>query len=136
MFVGNIADEAGISHVRFPNALTDSYASPLFAGRAPAGSLVFFDQRANIDGHVGIALGDGTMISALSSGVVRTTYEDWPAYIGWRPYPGGQVAVGKSVASDREVVPPAYPEALAPAPTRGNEDRERDDAPLPPGPTP
>jgi len=88
MFVGNVADEAGMFHTRFPSALTDSYAATLFRKRAPAGSLVFFDQRSDLYGHVGIALGDGTMISALGPGIMRTAYEQWGSYIGWRPYPG------------------------------------------------
>ncbi|MHB8647854.1 MAG: NlpC/P60 family protein, partial [Thermomicrobiales bacterium] len=86
-FVGDVADNAGVGHYRFPTALADAYSGPLYRGRAPAGSLVFFDQSWNYAGHVGIAMGDGTMISALSNGVVRTAYEGMGGYLGWRTFP-------------------------------------------------
>ncbi len=86
-FIGDVADGAGVPHVRYATALADAYSGPLYRGRAPAGSLVFFDASWNYAGHVGIAMGDGTMISALASGVVRTTYEGSGGYMGWRPYP-------------------------------------------------
>ncbi len=86
-FIGDVADGAGVPHVRYPTALADAYSGPLYRGRAPAGSLVFFDASWNYAGHVGIAMGDGTMISALVNGVVRTTYEGSGGYMGWRPYP-------------------------------------------------
>lgn len=86
MYIGNVMDEAGIAHPRYATALLDAFSAPLYRGRAPAGSAVYFDQRANPDGHVGIALGDGTMLSALSNGIVRSAYETWPSYLGWRPY--------------------------------------------------
>ena len=86
-FVGDVADNAGIAHVRYATALADAYSGAIYHGRAPAGSLVFFDQSWSYAGHVGIAMGDGTMISALSNGVVRTTYEGSSGYIGWRPFP-------------------------------------------------
>jgi hypothetical protein len=85
MFVGDVLSGLGIDHPTFPTALADAASAPLYRGRAPAGSLVFFDARISPYGHVGIALGDGTMISALGGGIVRTTYEDWPSYVGWRP---------------------------------------------------
>ncbi len=86
-FVGDVADNAGVSHVRYSTALADAYSGPLYRGRAPAGALVFFDSSWNYAGHVGIAMGDGTMISALVNGVVRTTYEGSGGYMGWRPFP-------------------------------------------------
>jgi LysM repeat protein len=86
-FVGDVADGAGVSHVRYATALADAYSGPLYHGRAPAGSLVFFDQSWNYAGHVGIAMGDGTMISALGNGVVRTAYEGSGGYMGWRSFP-------------------------------------------------
>lgn len=86
MFVGNVLAEASIPHARFESAILDAIGAPLYRGKAPAGSLVFFDQRASPYGHVGISLGDGTMLSALGGGVVRTTYADWASYLGWRPY--------------------------------------------------
>ncbi len=86
MFVGNVLAEAGIPHTRYESAILDALGAPLYRGQAPAGSLVFFDQRSSPYGHVGIALGDGTMLSALGGGVVRTTYADWTSYLGWRPY--------------------------------------------------
>jgi len=86
-FVGDVADNAGVAHYRFPTALSDAYSGPLYRGRAPAGTLVFFDRSWNYAGHVGIAMGDGTMISALSNGVVRTAYEGSGGYLGWRPFP-------------------------------------------------
>jgi len=123
MFVGNVADEAGMFHTRFPSALTDSYAATLFRGQAPAGSLVFFDQRSDLYGHVGIALGDGTMISALGPGISRTAYEQWGSYIGWRPYPG--LGTGHATAkAATDATHAAIPEALSPAPTRGGEEGE------------
>lgn len=88
MFIGDVLTAAGIHHPRYATALLDAASAPLYRGRAPAGSLVFFDQRIGPDGHVGIALGDGTMLSALNGGVVRTMYEDWPSYRGWRPGTG------------------------------------------------
>lgn len=84
-FIGDVLAEAGIAHPRYPTALADAADGPLYRGRAPAGSLVFFDQRANVDGHSGIALGDGTMLSAMSNGIVRSAYEQWSSYLGWRP---------------------------------------------------
>ncbi len=87
MFVGNVASEAGSGHYRFATALIDARSGPLYRGRAPAGSLVFFDQSWNYAGHVGIAMGDGTMISTLSGGVVRSVYEGSAGYLGWRPFP-------------------------------------------------
>ena len=86
MYIGNVMDEAGVVHPRFASAIIDAINGPLYRGQAPAGSLVFFDQRANPYGHVGIALGDGTMLSALGGGIVRTVYADWVSYLGWRPY--------------------------------------------------
>ncbi|MGI8690500.1 MAG: LysM peptidoglycan-binding domain-containing protein [Thermomicrobiales bacterium] len=86
-FVGDVADAAGMPHYRYATALADAYSGPIYRGLAPAGSLVFFDASWNYAGHVGIAMGDGTMISALSNGVVRTTYEGSSGYIGWRSFP-------------------------------------------------
>ena len=86
MYVGDVMDEAGIPHPRYATALIDAVSAPLYRGHAPAGSVVYFDQRADPNGHVGIALGDGTMLSALSNGIVRSAYENWPSYLGWRPY--------------------------------------------------
>ena len=86
-FVGDVADQAGIRHTRYPTAIADAYAGKLYRGRAPAGTLVFFDQSWNVAGHVGIAMGDGTMVSALGNGVVRTAYEGSSGYMGWRPFP-------------------------------------------------
>ncbi|MCA1666485.1 MAG: NlpC/P60 family protein, partial [Thermomicrobia bacterium] len=86
-FVGDVADNAGVGHYRFATAIADAYSGPLNRGMAPAGTLVFFDQSWNYAGHVGIAMGDGTMISALSNGVVRTAYAGSSGYLGWRPFP-------------------------------------------------
>lgn len=86
-FVGDVAQQAGVGHYRYATAIADAYSGPLYHGRAPAGSLVFFDQSWNYAGHVGIAMGDGTMISALSSGIVRTAYEGSGGYMGWRSFP-------------------------------------------------
>jgi LysM repeat protein len=86
-FVGDVAAQAGVGHYRYATALADAYAGPLYRGRAPAGSLVFFDASWSYAGHVGIAMGDGTMISALSNGIVRTYYEGSSGYLGWRPFP-------------------------------------------------
>lgn len=85
MFVGDVLAESGIGHPRFETAMLDAISAPLYRGTAPAGSLVFFDQRASPYGHVGISLGDGTMLSALGGGIVRTAY-NWISYVGWRPY--------------------------------------------------
>jgi NlpC/P60 family len=85
MFVGDVLAQAGFSHPRFDTAMLDAISAPLYRGAAPAGSLVFFDQRASPYGHVGISLGDGTMLSALGGGIVRTSYY-WVSYVGWRPY--------------------------------------------------
>ncbi|MDQ6906752.1 MAG: NlpC/P60 family protein [Chloroflexota bacterium] len=86
MYIGNVMAEAGIAHPRFESALVDAINGSLYRGQAPAGALVFFDQRANPYGHVGVAMGNGTMLSALGGGIVRTTYTDWVSYLGWRPY--------------------------------------------------
>ncbi len=86
MYIGNVMDEAGIARARYATALLDAASGPLYRGRAPAGSVVFFDQRSDPNGHAGIALGDGTMLSALNNGIVRSMYENWPSYLGWRPY--------------------------------------------------
>ncbi len=86
MFAGDVLTEAGIAHARYASAILDAIDGPLYRGAAPAGSLIFFDQRSSPYGHVGISLGDGTMLSALGGGVVRTSYQDWLSYLGWRPY--------------------------------------------------
>ena len=86
MFAGDVLAEAGVARPRYPSAIEDAIAAPLYRGSAPAGSLVFFDQRSSPYGHVGVSLGDGTMLSALGGGVVRTSYRDWLSYLGWRPY--------------------------------------------------
>jgi hypothetical protein len=86
MFADNVLAEAGVSYTRYGSAILDALSGPIYRGPAPAGSLVFFDQRSSPYGHVGISLGDGTMLSALGGGVVRTTYTDWVSYVGWRPY--------------------------------------------------
>jgi hypothetical protein len=65
--------------------MLDAISAPLYRGAAPAGSHVFFDQRSGPYGHVGISLGDTTMLSALGGGIVRTSY-NWTSYVGWRPY--------------------------------------------------
>lgn len=97
MYVGDVLDEASIPHPRYATALLDAISGPLYRGRAPAGSVVYFDQRSDPNGHVGIALGDGTMLSALDNGIVRSAYENWPSYVGWRPYgataPPGETSV-------------------------------------------
>lgn len=41
--------------------------------------------RADPNGRVGIARGDGTMLLALGGGIVRTAYEGSLWYSGWRP---------------------------------------------------
>ncbi len=123
MFVGNVLAEAGIPHARFESALVDAITGPLYRGQAPAGALVFFDQRASPYGHVGVGLGDGTMLSALGGGVVRTTYADWASYLGWRPYgttaPNDapidvQALIGNAAASIPDD-PSLIPYAAAPA---------------------
>ena len=76
-----------MGHVRYGTALSDAYAGKLYRGTAPAGALVFFDQSWNWAGHVGISMGDGTMVSALGNGIVRTAYVGSSGYIGWRPFP-------------------------------------------------
>jgi len=86
-FIGDVADQAGVSHYRFPTALADAAAGPLYGSPAPAGTLVFFDASWNVAGHVGIAMGDGTMISALANGVVRSVYAGSSGYLGWRSFP-------------------------------------------------
>jgi hypothetical protein len=86
MFIGNVLAEANIAHPRYESAIVDAINGPLYRGHAPTGSLVFFDQQANPYGHVGVSLGDGTMLSALGGGIARTTYMDWASYLGWRPY--------------------------------------------------
>lgn len=84
-FVGDVAVASGMGIRRHPTAIAHAYAGPLYGGRAPAGTLVFFDTSWNAAGHVGIAVGDGTMVSALNGGVVRSTYESTSGYMGWRP---------------------------------------------------
>ncbi len=97
MYIGDVMDEAGVPRPRYASALLDAISGPLYRGRAPAGSVVYFDQRADPNGHVGIALGDGTMLSALGGGIMRSAYENWPSYLGWRPYgataPSAETAV-------------------------------------------
>jgi len=121
-FVGDVAQQAGVGHYRYATALADAYAGPLYRGRAPAGSLVFFDQRLGPDGHVGIALGDGTMLSALNGGVVRTPYEEWPSYRGWRPGTGAptvRASATSAPTSGPASAPPGGPASIPPnTPTR------------------
>ncbi len=84
-FVGDVAAASGVGITRYPTAISHAYAGPLLKGRAPAGTLVFFDTSWNSAGHVGIAMGDGTMVSALNGGIVHTSYERSGGYMGWRP---------------------------------------------------
>ena len=120
MFVDNVLAEAGVPQPRFPTAYLNAASGPLYRGRAPAGSLVFFDQRSSPDGHVGIALGDGTMLSALASGIARSAYEAWPSYLGWRPY-GTTSPREEPFLIDALLTPPPpaheVPSRATPAPT-------------------
>jgi hypothetical protein len=113
MYIGEVMDEAGVPHPRYATALLDAISAPLYRGRAPAGSVVYFDQRADPNGHVGIALGDGTMLSALSNGIVRSAYENWPSYVGWRPYgttaPPGESSVITPLLTDTDSDFPRMP---------------------------
>ncbi len=106
MFVGNVLGEVGVGHPRYETAFVDALSSPLYRGHAPTGSLVFFDQRADPNGHVGIALGDGTMLSALGSGIVRSAYETWPSYVGWRPTGATTTAPGEAFILTPLLLPP------------------------------
>ena len=59
---------------------------------------------------------DGTMLSALDSGIVRSAYENWPSYLGWRPYgtpapPGDTFVIAPLLADTESDFPrmPAWP---------------------------
>lgn len=101
-------EEAYGERGKFPKAASGARALKLSHGSpktAPAGTLMYFaPHKANRRlGHVGISLGDGRMVSALSKVVVtdvvkdrfwRTLYRGWTdAPSGWRgriPLPPGQ----------------------------------------------
>lgn len=90
------AEEAYGTRGKFATAAAAARAVTLHPGRiedAPAGTLVYFaaDSYNQGWGHVGIALGDGRMISALSS-VTTTDVAMSPywrkLYLGWADAPG------------------------------------------------
>ena len=88
---------------------------------APAGSLVWFhwfDRRDGVNyGHVGISLGDGTMINAV--GTVRIEPIDspyWrPRYRGWTPAPPAWP--GRAAQAPTDIAPPAIAATTTAPPT-------------------
>ncbi len=53
------------------------------------------------------------MLSALSNGIVRSAYENWPSYLGWRPYgttaPPGETFVIAPLLTDTDSDLPRMP---------------------------
>ena len=108
-FVENAFNTSG----RYPSAWAAARALGLRGGVAPRGALVFFRPHAsNLQyGHVGLSVGGGRMISALSR-VSNNSYVSEPywasLYAGWAPAPG--------VWPGRDIVPLSPPNNVAPPP--------------------
>lgn len=95
-------EDCGLPRVRYPDANAAANAAPLSAGHAPAGALVFWHGAGwSIYGHVGISLGNGQTISALSVVTISDGWQDAAGYLGWR-YPDG---VGPDAAPVQPVTP-------------------------------
>ncbi len=54
------------------------------------------------------------MLSALKDGIVRTTYESWASYLGWRPY-GTTSPRDEPFLIGALIAPPAHEVPQAPA---------------------
>jgi hypothetical protein len=84
-------ERCGLGRLRYNDALEDAYSGPLNTTfPAPVGARVFFEGPGwSVYGHVGTAMADGGVISALS--VVKISY-GWQSLaagcIGWRYAPG------------------------------------------------
>jgi hypothetical protein len=116
------------------------------ASMAPAGSLVWFHRTDPKDGvnygHVGISLGDGTMISALDTvrvdGIDGSRY--WrPRYRGWTPAPAswpGRVGPRPLDAGPASITIPPPPETTPPGTTPPPAPATTPPPPAPPPPPP
>jgi NlpC/P60 family len=109
-FVENAFNTSG----RYPSAWAAATALGLHGGAAPRGALVFFRPNSTNDyyGHIGISLGGGQMVSALSSvqdtSIVASSY--WSAlYGGWAYAPASWPG--------RNIVPLTPPNNTTPSPT-------------------
>lgn len=84
-FVDDMAASAGINRKRDPTAIADAQDTaafgPLNTGNPPRNALVYFSGGV---GHVGIAEGDGTYVSAGLPGGVQRLPINWSSFIGWR----------------------------------------------------
>ena len=93
----------GLTVQAMPNAVTSGRSHNLSPGRAPLGAVVYFDESFYFpDGHVGISMGDGTLLGTVTDGTgvgYRTWNENTTGYMGWCFFDG--------VDSDESVVPPA-----------------------------
>jgi hypothetical protein len=92
-------ERCGLSRLRYPDAKTDAHSSPLNQGLAPIGARVFFEGPGwSVYDHVGLSLGDGRTISALTVVTISSGWQD-PAvgYLGWRYAPGVGPVVGPIV---------------------------------------
>lgn len=100
-WVETVQEDCGLPRLRYPTASIAADAFPLTAGHAPAGALVFFRGTGwSIYGHVGISLGNGQTISALSVVTISDGWQDAAGYLGWRWADG----VGPDVAPVQPVV--------------------------------
>jgi hypothetical protein len=113
LFVENAFNTSG----RYASAWAAARALGLHGGVAPAGALVFFKPDSSNEGygHVGISLGGGNMVSALSSvqdtNIFASSY--WRAlYAGWAYAPPSWP--GRNIIP---VAPPSQTTSPAPAPT-------------------
>jgi len=97
-------EDCGLPRVRYPTANAAADSAPLTAGHAPAGALVFWRGTGwSVYGHVGISLGNGQTISALSVVTISDGWQDAAGYLGYR-WP-------EQVGPD---APPAQPVSTAP----------------------
>jgi hypothetical protein len=111
-------ERCGLPRFRYPDAQTDADSGPLFPGFAPIGARVFFKGTGwSVYGHVGISLGDGRTISALT---VVSINDGWQhpdvGYIGWR--------YGLGVGSSATPVTPRYKQQRRPMVGDGFNDAE------------
>ena len=106
------------NHGGFPNNSAISFASAKLCGdalitntdyNAPKGACVFFDCSSHGYGHIGISLGDGTMIHAGHKGVEITNFTNatylknyyWLTYRGWGVWGSSK---GNTIGSTNEAV--------------------------------
>ena len=124
-FVNHCFIQGGFSNVSFESAKKCANALTISTDiNAPRGAVVFFDSKSSPYGHIGISLGDGTMIHAGHKGVEITRFTNasylaeyyWLTYTGWGVW--GQQK-GNSLAEGGTPSPSFSYQTNGPTGTRG-----------------